>query len=81
MTFGTKGMGRRAKTIDNCFCEAETAQSNEPTESSLAQTIGGDYATVEGDEKSHLRNQKEKSRKRLFLFVLFTLLFSLFTFL
>ena len=31
--------------------------------------------------KSCLRNQKEKSRKRLFLFVLFTFLFSLFTFL
>ena len=41
-------MGRRAKTINNYFCEAETAQSNEPAESSLAQTIGGDYATVEG---------------------------------
>ena len=31
--------------------------------------------------KSHPRNQKEKSRKRLFLFVLFTFFFSLFTFL
>ena len=41
-------MGRRAKTINNYFCEAETAQSNEPAESSLAQTIGDDYATVEG---------------------------------
>ena len=41
-------MGRRAKTINNYFCEAETAQSNEPAESSLAQTIGGDYATVKG---------------------------------
>ena len=44
----TVTMGRRAKTINNYFCEAETAQSNEPAESSLAQTIGGDYATVEG---------------------------------
>ena len=38
-----------------------------------------DYATGEGNEKSHLRNQKEKSRKRLFLFVLFTIHSSLFT--
>ena len=43
-------MGRRAKIINNYFCEAETAQSNEPAESSLAQTIGGDYATVEGSK-------------------------------
>ena len=41
-------MGRRAKTTNNYFCEAKTSQSNEPAESSLAQTIGGDYATVEG---------------------------------
>ena len=45
-------MGRRAKTINNYFCEAETAQSNKPAESSLAQTIGGDSATVEGEAKS-----------------------------
>ena len=43
-------MGRQAKTINNYFCEAETAGSNEPAESSLAQTIGGDYATVEGKD-------------------------------
>ena len=47
-------MGRRAKTINNYFCEAETAQSNEPAESSLAQTIGGDYATVEGGLENRL---------------------------
>ena len=50
-------MGRRAKTINNYFCEAETAQSNEPAESSLAQTIGGDYATVEG-RQSQQSNEK-----------------------
>ena len=50
-----------------------------------AQATADDYATGESKsrkrQKSHLRNQKEKSRKRLFLFVLFTFLFSLFTFL
>ena len=50
-------MGRRAKTINNYFCEAETAQSNEPAESRLAQTIGGDYATVEG-RQSQQSNEK-----------------------
>ena len=55
-------MGRRAKTMNNYFCEAETAQSNEPAESSLAQTIGGDYATVEGRQSQHRGSLKRAKR-------------------
>ena len=29
--------GRQAKTIDNYFCKAETAQSNEPAEPSVSR--------------------------------------------
>ena len=39
------------------FCAAETAQSKELEEQFIIATRN-DYATVEGDEKSHLRNQK-----------------------
>ena len=54
-------MGRRAKTINNYFCEAETAGSNEPAESSLAQTIGGDYATVEGRQSQQSNEKRSKA--------------------
>ena len=70
-------MGEQAKTIEYRFDAARPHEAR-----SMARRVyrgeTDDYAPAEGNEKSHPRNQKEKSRKRLF--VLFTILFSLFTF-
>ncbi|MBP3592123.1 MAG: hypothetical protein J6K14_06525 [Clostridia bacterium] len=45
--FLVRETGRRAKTVDNCFREAETAQSKE-SEKGYGPTID-DYATVVGN--------------------------------
>ena len=69
-------MGEQAKTIEYRFGDARPHEARSMT-SRVYRGETDDYARAEGNEKSHPRNQKEKSRKRLFLFVLFTLHFSL----
>ena len=44
-------LGRRGKTVDNCFSEAETASSKE-TQERAGRATHGDYVTAVGEPAS-----------------------------
>ena len=47
----------RHKTVDNCFCRRKSPKQ-EVGRAECIEAIGDDYATGLGNEKSHLRNQR-----------------------
>ncbi len=55
-------LGRQEKTINNCFLEAETAQSKEQKER-VYRATRGDYATVEGKARRAQREECSGTKK------------------